>query len=61
MCQGIILVVRVVWHHMVVVWIRCVAVPNNLSICVEIDSSAPSLKGGIEFRIDASGSLGDEG
>ena len=28
--------------------------PNDLSTCVGIDSSAPSLKRGIEFRINAS-------
>ena len=50
--DGVGLILLVIRDHMVDAWIGGVAVPNYISTCVEIDSSAPSPKGGIEFRMD---------
>ena len=48
------LILLVIRDHMVDAWIGRVAVPNYISTCVEIDSPAPSPKGGLEFRMDVS-------
>ena len=53
-CDGLRVILLVIGDHMVGAWIRRVAIPNYFAACVEVDSSAPSPKGGIKLRINIS-------